>query len=83
MLRVLLEEGKEPVLMESYDSPNDKTLADLAEIIASTIDMSKYMKKAKKRESWAKRQQAKRGYAGINVRDIANDMRKEARYAMR
>jgi len=41
------------------------------------------VEKAKKRESWAKRQQAKRGYAGINVRDIANDMRKEARYAMR
>ena len=48
MLRVLLEEGKEPVLMESYDSPNDKTLADLAEIIASTIDMSKYMKEEEK-----------------------------------
>ena len=36
----------------------------------------------KKRESRIKCNQARRGYVGINVRDIARDMRKEARYAM-
>jgi len=39
--------------------------------------------KVKKKESRTKMRHERRGYAGVNVRDIAREMERSAKYAMR
>ena len=42
--RLDLTGKKPPELIEAYDSPNDKTIEDLAKLIAEMVDINKYSK---------------------------------------
>ena len=44
MIKVRLDlTGKNtPIILEAYDSPNDKSLEDIAHIIARVVDLSQF-----------------------------------------
>lgn len=44
MIKVRLDlTGKNPpIILEAYDSPNDKSLCDIAHIIARVVDLSEF-----------------------------------------